>query len=102
MLKAGVHPKIVSKRLGHATVGITIDTYSHVLPGLQEAVAEKFDAIFNMDISSFKEGNVSKMLTKGEETERRPCKVQTCDILIKSHGVLVQAPKEVKTVFSTP
>ena len=34
MLKAGIHPKIVSERLGHANIGITLDTYSHVLPGL--------------------------------------------------------------------
>lgn len=34
MLKAGVHPKILSERLGHANIGITLDTYSHVLPGL--------------------------------------------------------------------
>ena len=43
MLKAGVHPKIVSERLGHATVALTLDTYSHVLPGLQEAAARAFD-----------------------------------------------------------
>jgi integrase len=40
MLSAGVHPKVVSERLGHATINITLDTYSHVLPGLQEAAAE--------------------------------------------------------------
>ena len=34
MLQAGVHPKIVSERLGHASISITMDTYSHVLPGL--------------------------------------------------------------------
>jgi len=34
-----VHPKVVSERLGHATVGITLDTYSHVLPNLQEEAA---------------------------------------------------------------
>lgn len=40
LLKHGVHPKIVSERLGHSTVGLTLDTYSHVLPGLQaEAIA---------------------------------------------------------------
>ena len=39
MLRAGVHPKIVSERLGHASVNITLDTYSHVLPGLQETAA---------------------------------------------------------------
>ncbi len=43
MLRQGVHPKIVSERLGHATVSITLDTYSHVTPGLQEAAARRFD-----------------------------------------------------------
>lgn len=36
MLKADVHPKVVSERLGRASVSITLDTYSHVLRGLQE------------------------------------------------------------------
>jgi len=45
MLKAGVHPKVVSERLGHANISITLDTYSHVLPGLQEAAAERFDVL---------------------------------------------------------
>jgi integrase len=44
LLKAGTHPKIVSERLGHATVGITLDTYSHALPNLQEAAAAAFEA----------------------------------------------------------
>jgi len=39
LLKHGIHPKIVSERLGHATVGLTLDTYSHVLPGMQEQAA---------------------------------------------------------------
>jgi len=43
MLQAGVHPKVVSERLGHASVNITLDTYSHVLPGLQEAAAAAID-----------------------------------------------------------
>jgi integrase len=45
MLKQGVHPKIVSERLGHASITITLDTYSHVLPSLQEAAALKFEEI---------------------------------------------------------
>ena len=45
MLKQGVHPKIVQERLGHASVQITLDTYSHVAPGLQEAAAESFDKL---------------------------------------------------------
>jgi len=43
MLKQGVHPKIVQERLGHASIQITLDTYSHVAPGLQEAAAKSFD-----------------------------------------------------------
>nr|WP_246615704.1 hypothetical protein [Aneurinibacillus thermoaerophilus] len=47
MLKQGVHPKIVSERLGHSNINITLDTYSHVLPGLQEAAAKQFaDTLF--------------------------------------------------------
>ena len=45
MLQAGVHAKVVSERLGHASVGITLDTYSHVLPGVQEEAAERFSEL---------------------------------------------------------
>ena len=38
-LKAGVHPKVVSERLGHATVGITLDLYSHVTPAIARDAA---------------------------------------------------------------
>jgi integrase len=47
MLKAGTHPKIVQERLGHASIQITLDTYSHVAPGLQEAAAESFDKLLS-------------------------------------------------------
>jgi len=46
MLKQGIHPKIVQERLGHSSIQITLDTYSHVAPGLQEAAAMRFDEIF--------------------------------------------------------
>ena len=45
MLKKGIHPKIVQERLGHSSIQITLDTYSHVAPGLQQAAANKFDEI---------------------------------------------------------
>ena len=45
MLKAGTHPKVVQERLGHASIQITLDTYSHVAPGLQEAAAKHFDEL---------------------------------------------------------
>ncbi len=40
-LQADIHPKVVSERLGHATVSITLDTYSHAIPALQEDAAER-------------------------------------------------------------
>jgi integrase len=43
LLSQGVHPKVVSERLGHASIGITLDTYSHILPGLQEQAVEAYD-----------------------------------------------------------
>lgn len=43
MLKKGIHAKIVSERLGHSSVNITLDTYSHVLPNIQEEVVKSFD-----------------------------------------------------------
>lgn len=45
LLGKGVHPKIVSERLGHATITLTLDTYSHVLPNMQSDSAQKLDAL---------------------------------------------------------
>ena len=45
MLAAGVHPKIVSEALGHSTVATTLDIYSHVTPGLQEAASKQLDLV---------------------------------------------------------
>lgn len=49
MLKQGVHPKIVQERLGHSTISTTLDTYSHVAPGLQQAAARGFDDILHKE-----------------------------------------------------
>ena len=43
MLASGIHPKIASERLGHSSIAITLDLYSHVLPNMQE------DAMLTMD-----------------------------------------------------
>jgi integrase len=39
LLSENVNPKVVSEMLGHATIAITLDTYSHVLPTMQESAA---------------------------------------------------------------
>jgi integrase len=43
LLAAGVNPKIVSERLGHASIVITLDVYSHVLPSMQQTAADKLE-----------------------------------------------------------
>ena len=40
-LSSGVNPRIVSARLGHATVALTLDVYSHVLPQADQEAAER-------------------------------------------------------------
>jgi integrase len=44
LLKSGTHPKVASERLGHSSVSITLDIYSHVLPSMQEDAATAIDA----------------------------------------------------------
>lgn len=47
LLLQGTHPKVVSERLGHSSVRITLDTYSHVLPGLQAEAAANLDHVLH-------------------------------------------------------
>src|SRR5690606_2993553 len=43
LLQQGEHPKVVSERLGHSTITITMDLYSHVMPNMQKKAAQKLD-----------------------------------------------------------
>lgn len=52
MLAAGVHPKIASERLGHSTIAITLDLYSHVMPGMQADAAEQVDAAIQRAVNA--------------------------------------------------
>lgn len=45
LLAAGVHPKIVQERLGHSSIKITLDTYSHLIPTLQQSAVNVFNKI---------------------------------------------------------
>ncbi len=46
LLTKGVHPKVVQELLGHSSISITLDTYSHVLPTMQEKAVAAMDEIF--------------------------------------------------------
>ena len=43
LLREGVHPKIASERAGHSSISVTLDIYSHAVPGLQEDAAARID-----------------------------------------------------------
>jgi integrase len=45
MLAANVHPKVVQERLGHTSIAMTLDVYSHLIPSLQKEAAAKLDTI---------------------------------------------------------
>ena len=50
LLLDGVHPKIASERAGHASVSITLDIYSHLLPGMQEDAANRTDSLLRTSL----------------------------------------------------
>ena len=47
LLTSNVNPKIVSEMLGHATIAITLDTYSHVLPNMQHSAVAAMEEAFS-------------------------------------------------------
>jgi integrase len=50
LLAEGAHVKVISERLGHSSIGITMDLYSHVTPTLQRDAAEKLDTALSRGI----------------------------------------------------
>lgn len=64
LLARGVHPKIVQSRLGHSQISLTLDTYSHVLPSMDEDAASQVD-----DVLSPTTNKLPK--TKGQKQKKR-------------------------------
>jgi integrase len=52
LLAAGENPKVVSERLGHASIVLTLDTYSHVLPTMQKSATERLEKLLRKCIST--------------------------------------------------
>ncbi len=61
LLKQGVHPKIVQERLGHSSISTTLDIYSHLLPGMDEAAARRFEEGLQTATDDVFAKNVAKM-----------------------------------------
>lgn len=45
LMSAGEPPKVVQERLGHSSIQLTLDTYSHVIPGMQERATERLETL---------------------------------------------------------
>jgi len=69
MLLVGVHPKIVSEMLGHSSVAFTLDTYSHVIPTLQEAAMRRLDEVLEPELKQSLD--VSKMFATGPKPDTK-------------------------------
>ncbi len=67
-LTAGIHPKIVQERLGHTTVAMTLDTYSHVTDTIQSAAAEELHRIMN--VSQTRDPEIGESLEESPEALR--------------------------------
>ena len=52
LLAAGINPKIVSERLGHASIVLTLDTYSHVLPDMQQTAVDKLEKMLFCEVGT--------------------------------------------------
>jgi integrase len=59
-IAAGAHPKLISARLGHGSVQITLDRYGHLFPSIEEALAEKLDAAFE-SVAVVEASNVTEL-----------------------------------------
>ena len=53
LLTKGVHPKIVSEMLGHSSIAITLDTYSHVIPGMGDVVASAMEDALSGNLENY-------------------------------------------------
>ena len=49
LLSMGVHPKVVQEILGHSQIDMTMDTYSHVFPSMQQEVMDRLEDLFHQD-----------------------------------------------------
>jgi len=66
---------VVQERLGHSSITTTLDIYSHTVPGMQKAAAERLDVLLP---TSEEIANVGKMSAEMEEVECRPYRSRTC------------------------
>jgi len=99
MLLADIHPKIVSEALGHSSVAFTLDVYSHLVPGLQEAAGKRLDELLEDGFGqreiesrgyspSLVRQRIRKRVKAGKEPSSPPAKDNTLAIRKEKESVL--------------
>jgi integrase len=78
LLAAGEHPKVVSERLGHATITLTLDTYAHVLPSMQKAASDRLEALVLGSLAHHRHTKIEK---------RPEDRLQSVESLVARDGV---------------
>lgn len=66
MLQQGIHPKVVQERLGHSDIALTLNTYAHVLPSIQEEAVHKLDQLFAGKEAEPRTGSMPKARNDGD------------------------------------
>ena len=90
MFRLDVHPKKVQEMLGHSSIAVTLDTYSHVVPGLREKTVERLESAIDKQVllllmgDATPEGDVRDPLEKEAGVECEPHRSRTYNLLIKS------------------
>ncbi len=69
LLQQGVHPKVVQELLGHSDIALTLNTYSHVLPGIQEKAAQSLDDLLSPVLPDAKLEFGIQITTKAEHDQ---------------------------------
>ena len=77
MLLADIHPKIVSEALGHSNVAFTLDVYSHLVSGLQEAAGKRLDEVLEPELNEAR--NVGKMSATEPDSDTASGQIRTDD-----------------------
>lgn len=76
LLSLGTHPKKVQELLGHSSILLTLDTYSHVLPSMHQEIADQMDKLFETRGDELDEGKVAdeaqSTMNRADETGGRP------------------------------
>jgi hypothetical protein len=93
-IATGAHPKAIQERLGHASITTTLDRYGHLMPGMDEQIAERLEAMAHHEILDAVATNTAPLVLRprcaveacGRPTRRRSGLCDACDAYTRKNG----------------